>query len=333
MSEVPPARSLGQGIHRITLPLPFRSPPTVNAYLIEGSWGLTLIDCGADWDDGRKALEEGRDQLGLRETAASTLIVSHLHPDHVGMAPRLIEEWGVTTVMHQRATELIARYNDSDDFRRRTEALADRHGVPAGARPGFVDIGERPPWMPPLAAPDLTVEEGDKITIDDGRHLEVIFTPGHEAAHICLRDSLTGWLFAGDHILPRITPFVGYDELSIDVLSEFLESLRKIERLLVTTTFPAHGEVIEHGSARAEQIILHHQRRLEDMVEAVGWEGSTAWMVMEKVFRPHLSPMDQRLALRETIAHLVHLRLQNRLAAQESSGVIRYRRQGSGVLA
>ncbi|HUO45856.1 MAG TPA: MBL fold metallo-hydrolase [Acidimicrobiia bacterium] len=326
MSDVSPALSLGQGIHRITLPLPFRSPPSVNAYIVEGSDSLVLIDCGTDWEEGREALFRGLQDLDLSPDAITKLIVSHLHPDHVGMAPRLIAEWGVQTVMHSRAAKLVTRYNDSDDFRRRTRELADRHGVPHTARPAFIDVGERPSWMPPIDPPDATVDDGDSIPVDGNRHLEVFFTPGHEAAHICLRDSLTSALFAGDHILPRITPYVGYDEMFEDVLGEFLDSLRKIERLLVTTTYPAHGAVIEHGSARAEQIFLHHQRRLEGMVEAVDPDGSTAWMVMEKVFRPNLSPMDQRLALRETIAHLEHLRLQSCLRSKEEAGTLRYLR-------
>jgi glyoxylase-like metal-dependent hydrolase (beta-lactamase superfamily II) len=266
----------------------------------------------------------GLGSLRIDPQAIKTLIISHLHPDHAGMLPRLVREWGVETVMHSRAAKLVERYNDTESFRRRTEDLADRHGVPPAHRPEFVDVGVRPSWMPPLDSPDITVEDGEMLKVDRSRHLEVLFTPGHEPAHICLRDSRTGALFAGDHILPRITPFVGYDELHDDVLSDFLESLRKIERLLVGLTFPAHGDVIEHGSARAEQILLHHQRRLEDMAAAIGPEGATAWMVMEKVFRPNLSPVDQRLALRETVAHLEHLRLARRLDSVDRDGLLRY---------
>jgi glyoxylase-like metal-dependent hydrolase (beta-lactamase superfamily II) len=315
---------VGPGIHSITLPLPFRSPPAVNAYLIEGDEGHVMIDCGVDWSEGHGALLSGLASLRIDPVGIKTLIISHLHPDHAGMVPRLVRDWGVVTVMHARAAKLVERYNDTESFRRRTEELADRHGVPSSHRPGFVDVGPRPPWMPPLDPPDVIVEDGEVVKVDPDRHLEVIFTPGHEPAHICLRDSRTGALFAGDHILPRITPFVGYDEAYDDVLSDFLESLRRIERLLVGLTFPAHGEVIEHGSARAEQIILHHQRRLEDMAAAIGPEGATAWMVMEKVFRPHLSPIDQRLALRETVAHLEHLRLARRLESAERGGAVRY---------
>ena len=81
--------------------------------------------------------------------------------------------------------------------------------------------------MPFLSPPDQVVEEGDLIPVGEGRNLEVIFTPGHEPSHICLRDSQTGNLFSGDHILPRITPLVAYDEDFDDVLGEFLDSLRK----------------------------------------------------------------------------------------------------------
>ena len=320
------ARALGQGISQITLPLPFTAPRTVNAYLIESTDGLALIDCGVDSTEGRTALLDGLAELGYDPVSIDTLIVSHLHPDHVGMAPRLAEEFGMRVVMHERAAKLIDRYNDTPGLQKRLEALAMRHGVPPANYDDFVNIGPRPDWMPFLSSPDITVDDGDVIRVGTNRPLEVIFTPGHEPAHICLRDSRTGSLFAGDHVLPRITPFVGYDEDFPDVLGEFLESLRKIEVLQLTTTYPAHGDVISHGSARAEQIFLHHQRRLAGMREVVAPLGSTAWQVMEQVFRPNLSAMDQRLALRETIAHLEHLQITGRLLHTNDPGTILYRR-------
>jgi len=292
--------------------------------VIEGRGKLTLIDCGVDWAGGHNALTEGLTRLELDPATIETLIVSHLHPDHVGMAPRVVKEWGPRTVMHARAAKLVDRYNDSEGFVQRTRELADRHGVPPHAKPAFVEVGERPDWMPPIDAPDQVVDDGDMIPIDAGRRLEVLFTPGHEPAHICLRDSLTGVLFSGDHILPRITPFVGYDELFDDVLGDFLESLRRVEQLQIGTTYPAHGAVIEHGSARAEQILLHHQRRLLDMLDVIDPSGTTSWEVMERVFRPNLGPLEQRLALRETVAHLEHLRIEKRLRSFEIEGTTKY---------
>jgi glyoxylase-like metal-dependent hydrolase (beta-lactamase superfamily II) len=180
--------------------------------------------------------------------------------------------------------------------------------------------------MPLIDQPDQTVDDGDRIEIDRDRWFEVIHTPGHEPGHICLRDSRTGILFSGDHILPRITPFVGYDELFTNVLRDFLASLQRVELLEVGLTYPGHGDMVEHGSARAEQLLVHHQRRLVDMLEVIDPSGTTAWQVMEKVFRPNLGPIEQRLALRETIAHLEHLRLDGKLIPLEAGGALKYQR-------
>jgi glyoxylase-like metal-dependent hydrolase (beta-lactamase superfamily II) len=297
--------------------------------VIEGGEGLTLIDCGTDWDEGFEALTGGMTAVGLDPAGIHTLVVSHLHPDHVGMAPRLARRWGIKTVMHSNAARLIDRYNDTSGFVQRTRDLADRHGVPTAQHAAFVEVGARPNWMPPIDQPDQVVDDGDRIPIDRDRVFEVLHTPGHEPAHICLRDSRTGVLFSGDHILPRITPFVGYDELSEDVLGDFLKSLARIEQLEIGLTYPAHGAMVEHGSARAEQLLAHHQRRLADMLDVIDPTGASAWEVMEKVFRPNLGPNEQRLALRETIAHLEHLRLQGKLTPLERNGTTRYRLPGA----
>ena len=251
MSETTLAQAMGQGVSLITLPLPFRAPPSVNAYVIEGATGLTLIDCGADWPEGWENLTTGLAAVGLEPEGVHTLIVTHLHPDHVGMSARLAREWGLKTIMHSRAAKLVGRYNDSEGYFRRTTELAKRHGVPPALSAAFVEVGPRPEWMPPIEPPDRIVEDGDLISIDRDRRLEVLHTPGHEPAHICLRDSRSGILFSGDHVLPRITPFVGYDEFVDDALAEFLESLTRIQQLHVGLTYPAHGGIVEHGSARA----------------------------------------------------------------------------------
>ena len=73
------------------------------------------------------------------------------------------------------------------------------------------------------------VDDGDRIDLGSGRYLEVIHTSGHDPTHICLLASVTGDLFSGDHVLPRITPFVLYDP-DRDGLGEYLESLQLVER-------------------------------------------------------------------------------------------------------
>lgn len=316
--------SLGSGIHLIPAPLPFRSPAWVNAYAIESGEGLVLIDCGTDWEPGRIALSAGFTALGLDESAVHTLIVSHLHPDHVGMSARLVREWGCSFVMHQRASRLVERYNDTPGYAVRMTEMAAIHGMPRevieATRPG-----ERPDFMPLIDPPDHVVEDGDEIDLGDGRFLEVLHTPGHEQAHICLRDSRTGILFSGDHILPRISPVIMYDQESDDPLAQYLGSLDRLIAMRVGLTYPAHGSIIDRGDERALQIRLHHDRRLHDMADLVGEADTTAWTVMKQSFRPNLSPSDARLALLETVSHLEHLRRIGQIHSTERGGRLIYR--------
>jgi glyoxylase-like metal-dependent hydrolase (beta-lactamase superfamily II) len=321
---LPDPRSLGDGIHLIPAPLPFQSPAWVNCYAIESHGGITLIDCGCDWEPGRQALERGLTAVGLGGAPIHTLIVSHLHPDHVGMAGRVVGEHGSRFVMHERAHKLVDRYNDTPGFVVRNFDLARRHGVPEHQATALADVGTRPDYMPRLQPPDVVVADGDTIELGGLRSLEVLHTPGHEPSHICLRDSLTGVVFSGDHVLPRISPVIMFDEDFEDVLGDYLRSLRRLLTEAIGLTYPAHGGIIERGAARVEQLLLHHERRLGTMEERVEHLPQTAWTLMGSVFRPNLSPLEQRLALRETVAHLEHLRLGEHLGVEDRGGVAWY---------
>lgn len=323
--STPPPRPLGEGIHLIPAPLPFQAPPWVNTYVVESGDGLLLIDCGTDWDPGRRALSEGFAALGLDESAVHTLVVSHLHPDHVGMSARLVRELGCRFVMHERASRLVDRYNDTPGYARRLTGLAELHGMPDFLVAAATSEG-RAEWMPLIDPPDHVVEDGHAIDLGNGRALTVVHTPGHEQAHICLRDTRTGVLFSGDHVLPRISPVIMYDEDVGDPLGDYLGSLHKLLAMGIGLTYPAHGTLIDRGDERARQILLHHDRRLRDMSELVSQGDTTAWNVVTKSFRPNLNPTDARLAFLETISHLEHLRLEGRIEIQDRDGHLFYKR-------
>lgn len=320
---IPTPQPLGNGIHLIAAPLPFKSPPWVNTYAIEADGGLLLIDCGTDWEPGRTALREGFEALGLDESDVHTLLVSHLHPDHVGMSSRLVRELGCRLVMHERAAKGVDRYNDTPGYARRLTRIAHTHGVPEEIIAVAASI-ERPDYMPIIDPPDHLVDDGDEIHLGGNRKLHVVHTPGHERAHICVRDSRTGILFSGDHVLPRISPVIMYDAENGDPLGDYLDSLNKLIAMEIGLTYPAHGTLIDRGDERARQILLHHDRRLRDMADLVGQADTTAWSVMMKSFRPNLDPVAARLAFLETVSHLEHLRLLGRVRAEDRDGVTRY---------
>lgn len=321
----PDPQALGNGIYLIPVPLPFKSPPLVNAYVVEADDGLLLIDCGTDWEPGREALRRGFQSLGLDESSVHTLLVSHLHPDHVGMASRLVRELGCRFVMHERAAVLVDQYNDTPGYAARLTDLAHAHGVPESVLEAAVRV-RRPDYMPIIDPPDHVVADGEEISLGSSRSLTVVHTPGHEPAHICLRDSRTGVFFSGDHILPRISPVIMYEPEIGDPLGDYMASLRKLIDMKIGVTYPAHGTLIDQGDERANQILLHHDRRLRDMVDLVNVADTTAWAVMTQSFRPNLDPVSARLAFLETVSHLEHLRLHGRIGSQEREGITLYRR-------
>jgi glyoxylase-like metal-dependent hydrolase (beta-lactamase superfamily II) len=178
--------------------------------------------------------------------------------------------------------------------------------------------------MPPIEPPDHVVADGDSIDLGEGRSLVVLHTPGHEQAHICLRDTRTRILFSGDHILPRISPVVMYTGDTPDPLGEYMTSLERLLGMGIGLTYPAHGNLIDQGNERAHQILLHHKRRLSDMADLVSRADTDAWSVVAKSFRPNLGPTDSRLAFLETVSHLEHLRLSGRIGQAVQGGRILY---------
>lgn len=322
--SLPPPRDLGHGIYTIAAPLPFKSPPWVNVYIVEAGDGLLMIDCGTDWDEGRDAIRSGFASLGLTESSVHSLIVSHLHLDHVGMSKRLVEELGCRFIMHERASELVDRYNDTPGYIQRLRQMAVVHGIPETLANAATDI-ERAHYMPLIDKPDHVVVDGDLIDLGGGRFLEVLHTPGHESAHICLRDSASGILFSGDHVLPRISPVIMYDGEG-DPLGDYMNSLQRLIDIGIQLTYPAHGQIVERGDERARQILLHHVRRLSDMSEMVREADTNAWEVMTKSFRPNLDPLQARLAFLETISHLERLRLDGRINGYDRDGKVTYGR-------
>jgi glyoxylase-like metal-dependent hydrolase (beta-lactamase superfamily II) len=229
--------------------------------------------------------------------------------------------------MHERAAKLVDRYNDTPGYVDRLLRIGSTHGVPDRLlESATADLATRPDYMPLIDPPDHTVADEERIDVGGGRGLEVVHTPGHEPAHICLRDSQTGILFSGDHILPRISPVIMWDEDLGDPLGDYLSSLRKLLAMDIELTYPAHGTLIDQGDERARQILLHHDRRLLDMAQLVRERDSTAWEVMLESFRPNLTPLEARLAFLETVSHLEHLKMTGRLHDEDREGTIVFRR-------
>ncbi|TME27058.1 MAG: MBL fold metallo-hydrolase [Chloroflexi bacterium] len=229
---LPERAELMPGIWR--LPLPLRDSPLghVNTYLVRTDDGYLLVDCGWDTADTLRALEGHLRALDIRLPDVRHLVITHIHPDHYGLAGRLREISSADLSFHRLERLYIeSRYVDADELLSEMREWLRLNGTPPDEldrlNRGSVSMMERVQ----IAFPDRTLDGGEEITC--GRYaFRVIWTPGHSAGHICLYDARNKVLLSGDHVLPHITPSVGlHVRTTSNPLADYLDSLQLIGRL------------------------------------------------------------------------------------------------------
>ena len=299
------------GYRRIALPLPF-ALRSVNAYLVEGD-GAAIVDCGLHTESAERALIDGLAQAGLAPKDVRDVFVTHLHPDHIGMAGWL-EKAGARVRMH--APEAEAARAMWFGARERIDIAVTwfrEHGMPEKVLEGMADA-----WLgtaarvDPIARID-TARDGEVIELA-GRRFQLVWTPGHTDYHAVLVDLDERVLVAGDHVLPRITPNIGlYPYGREDPLGDFIAALERVSTLDVRRVLPAHGEPFDDLVGRAREIIAHHRARLEVVREALTGTVRTAYELATSLFPNLRSPHEERFAIAETLAHLRHLELRGQV--------------------
>ena len=148
----------------------------------------------------------------------------------------------------------------------------------------------------------------------------MIWTPGHSAGHICLYDARNKVLLSGDHVLPHITPSVGlHVRTTSNPLADYLDSLRLIGRLEAELVLPGHGEPFQGLPERTDELLAHHQRRLEEIVHLLskhagesmtGYEIASRMSWSRRRTWDDLTGFERRMAVSEGLAHieLLHAR-------------------------
>ena len=260
-----------------------------------------------------------------------TLIVTHFHPDHYGLAGTLVELGKLRLLMHRldwlhvqsQAVDPVASARESADW-------LFQHGLP-GQVSDEVQRALEAAHRFTVVAPDVQLEDESRISV--GQHeLRVVWTPGHTAGHICLHDPERDLLLTGDHVLDPITPSVNVMRPGLgNPLGSFLQSLQKVAELDADFVLPAHGEPFHGLRRRVGQILEHHAEREGAALAALAGGPRTAAMVAEelpwtrrKLRLSELPPPQRRMALGETIAHLEELCATNRATSAEEDGIILY---------
>lgn len=291
---------------QIALPLPF-ALRSVNAYLVEGPDGFAIVDCGLHTEEGERALRKGLTDAGVPLRAIRDVFVTHLHPDHLGMAGWL-ESHGARVHMH--GPEVVAARETwwpGDGRIEATRAWFRKHGMPETVVEGMAEAWrETGRGVDPLARTH-EVADGEDVLLA-GRRYRLLWTPGHTDFHAVLYDADERVLLAGDHVLPRITSNVGWYPWSReDPLADFLRSLARVRPLDVRRVLPAHGDPFDDLAGRVEALLAHHQARLQAIREILDGAPRDAYGVARKLFPVLRSAHEERFALAEVLAHLRYL--------------------------
>jgi glyoxylase-like metal-dependent hydrolase (beta-lactamase superfamily II) len=180
--------------------------------------------------------------------------------------------------------------------------------------------------------PDDWLIDGSEVELS-ARTLRVLSTPGHTRGHVVFVDAAADLLFAGDHVLPHITPSIGFEAVPTPLpLGDYMDSLRLVRHLPDRRLLPAHGPVSPSVHARVDELLDHHARRLDQARAAVGPHGATAFEVATRLTWTRrgraftdLDPFNQMLAVTETAAHLDVDVVRGRLVANtDDHGVCHY---------
>ena len=324
-------REPAPGVFRLVLPLPWPGLDRVNAYLLEGAEGCTLIDAGMflpdDEHEGWADIEAAFAACGHAPSDVSRLIITHTHIDHYGMVGRFVDATGCELWAHPAADRDITLYQDPEERVRRLRELFTDHGVSAGELDELTQFEDWRRFVSNEVLPTRHVDEGDTVVVGD-RAWEVVYTPGHSQNHICLWSATDRLLISGDHLLPTITPHIDYERHGDkDPLGDFMESLAKVEKLDPAITLPGHGGPFEEGSERARIVARHHDRRLGSILQVVRREGHTAEEITQEIFGTTLLNFQKRLALGEALAHIRYLSRRGELErVRGEDGTWRYRK-------
>jgi len=179
-----------------------------------------------------------------------------------------------------------------------------------------------------LLAPDVRLSGGEHIESAHGA-LEVVWTPGHSAGHVCLYSPAQRFLATGDHVLEHISPNIGWDP-ERDALGEYLDSLETVAQLDVNLLLPSHGSPFSGHKEWVARTRRHHEGRCGEITTALGTGQRNAHEVVGALWTRELSPFHYRFAVFEVLAHLEYLRRRGRVEAAEEDGVLYWRRVPAG---
>ena len=326
---------VAQGVFQFKVPMP-PNPLIPNGrlrytlvYALHTASGWVIIDAGSDTDEGFRAFQTQLSEAGITPQEVGIIIITHGHPDHVGLARRVKELTGAPVAMHKLDAPGSGHDPSGKTVRDRTlfRRWMERYGVPPQERGDDHNYRHRKRGRKPLEV-DILLEGGEELL--PGSQLWAVWTPGHTEGHLCVHDVSRRLFFSGDHVLPTITPHVSlYPGESSNPLGQFVSALKSLRELDVETVHPAHEYSFPDLRNRVQELLDHHDHRLQEILDQVTNHPKTPYQISAGItwnVAPWdlLHPTTKRMAVMETLAHLHYLMEEGRLILHEADGFLMY---------
>lgn len=306
---------MAPGILRVRLPLPF-ALNHINVWLLRdvtpsGAPGWAVIDTGVASKMTRNLWQEIL-AGPLGGEPVTKVIVTHFHPDHIGLAQWFCDQFRAPLWMTQ-AEWLLARLLSLDTSPDSAQASRDFYAA-MGLDPAMlVGLEERghayAHAVPGVPASYSRLRAGMRLRVGT-RDWTIITSGGHSPEHACLFSESDPILIAGDMVLPRISPNVSVfpAEPLADPLADFLDGLARLRQLPADTlVLPSHGEPFRDLHGRIDELTRHHQDRLQEALEACADQPRSIGDITRMMFRRPLDVHQMVFAAGEALAHLNHL--------------------------
>ena len=307
--------------------LPFRLNH-VNLFLMDTPEGILILDAGLKSDHSEEhweALLNGP----LKSKKFAGLLITHYHPDHIGMAGWLQKKLNIKCLTTEKElfTAKTFRSMPDDEYAKLFRNVFVRAGM------SEEDIIAKGPATRlyknrVYELPDFEIiKAGHEIISNDGKW-KVRTDSGHSPEHISLLDKERKLYLSGDFLLPRISPNISdnfFDPLD-DRLGEYLKYLNEIQEIgPETSVFPCHDWPFKEGMQRAKDLIKHHNHRLSLIIEALNKKSITIMDSISIIFDRKIGDEQMHFAIGEARAHLIHLDVTGQVRSEvDDRGTVHY---------
>jgi glyoxylase-like metal-dependent hydrolase (beta-lactamase superfamily II) len=299
---------IANGVMWLTMPLPFELDH-INLYLIKDGDNWVIVDTGIGTSTTKALWQQIFEKL---DGSISAVVVTHLHPDHIGLAGWIADEFDVPFYMSQTeyftARAFCAGKNGASnkrDVRYFSQAGLDSELVEKltqGDGKGFSQV------VSPIPVSYTRLKHNDVLSFDNNEW-KVLIGRGHSPEHACLYCESKGVLISGDHILPMITPNIGAYSTEPDALTlnDYLTTLPPFKALPEdTVVLPAHKLPFVGLHQRIDELLAHHHQHLRALKSACATPQTVAEL-LPVMFKRKLSSRNMVFAVAECYAHLNYL--------------------------